>query len=510
LQDEKYASGTVQSETSPNLLAGRFELITEIGCGGMGKVYKARCIHTNQLVALKIINGEIHSRTALERLVQEAKILGEVQHPNIVHVSSISADGGCCFIVMEYLPGQTLAELIEKTGPMGLVQFRDVFTQLAGGIAEAHKRGIVHRDIKPSNVMIGTRDDGTRFVKLLDFGISRVLQDEQRRTQTGELIGTPTYMSPEQFISSSVDARSDIYSLGCVMYFALAGKAPFESDNALELASCHVHSPLPQLTALQLSGMNRLIAKATAKDANVRYNSMESVLKALSFGEKEDVLKTQANPIIRKQIKLNRKSGSIITAVIALCCVVLALYASGQARLPSVNRYPMGKDIPDVINLRNFARKTVLDAQKPTAQELELINKMIAREKLKVPDGCVDLHDSVLISFKLVSLGYQSLGWMHDKQRQFEERDDCFRKGLEFARQHHATDTEVARTWAQILCARGQSDKATGLLTAELAYSYWLTRALNRIDYEKALQQIMQTKQVHLNSAMSRMAEGNR
>ena len=233
----------------------RYELLGVAGQGGMAVVYKARDLKENRDVAVKVLDRDLANMdSVLERFQQEVAAASSMAHENLAAVyDSGVTDDGRPYIVMEYMRGQTLAQLLKKKAKLSLNEFADIFVQVAKGLAHAHRRGVVHRDIKPSNIMLYTDAKDKLGVKLLDFGIAKSLADidstSLHLTHTGQVIGSPFYMSPEQCRSLPIDTRSDIYSLGCVMFEAITGSVPFRGETALDTLYKHIHEPAPRVNA---------------------------------------------------------------------------------------------------------------------------------------------------------------------------------------------------------------------------------------------------------------------
>ncbi len=224
----------------PRTLAGRYRLDEVIGRGGMSTVYRGTDLALDRVVAVKVALDPLVERSPvyLERFTREAQAAASIDHPGVVTVYDAGADGPTRFIVMEFVHGQSLADILREHSPLEPARAADIAAQAADALSAAHARGIVHRDIKPGNIMV--TPDGS--VKVLDFGIARAV-DSGTLTQTATVLGTSAYMSPEQALGQPADARSDIYSLGCVLYEMLTGEPPFIADVAAAVLHQHVRVP---------------------------------------------------------------------------------------------------------------------------------------------------------------------------------------------------------------------------------------------------------------------------
>ncbi len=252
---------------------GRYEVIGELGQGAMGIVYKAKDPLIDRIVAIKTINlnQALEEKEEYEaRFYQEAKAAGRLSHPNIVTIYDVGKSGDVAYIAMEFLQGRELREALNETPLPPLDQVLDIVVQVAQGLAYAHEHGIVHRDVKPSNVMV-VRDG---HVKITDFGIAR-MASASVRTQTGMVLGSPKYMSPEQVMGKATDQRSDIFSLGVMLYEMLTGQVAFngENVNAIMYQILNTVPPPPSTLNPAVPDMlNFIVAKALAKSLDERYN----------------------------------------------------------------------------------------------------------------------------------------------------------------------------------------------------------------------------------------------
>lgn len=236
------------------VIEGKYEIIACIGTGGMGSVYRAKHRSLNREVALKVMKPDFaRNREAVERFKREAQLCAMVEHPNSIRVFDHGVENGMCFLVMELLHGQTLGDRLTQRGALPTLEAVGVADRILLVLALLHRKGIVHRDLKPDNIFFAVspdqdeEDEPVETVKLLDFGIAKQAQTDGPVTHTGAIVGTPFYMSPEQCEGRTVDNRSDIYSLGIILYEMLAGKPPFGGSNLLGVLYQHVNNPPPNL-----------------------------------------------------------------------------------------------------------------------------------------------------------------------------------------------------------------------------------------------------------------------
>jgi serine/threonine protein kinase len=264
------------------------ECIESIGVGGMGAVYKARNRRTGAWMAVKVLLPKhAADEKAVQRFVREANILAGISHRHIVSVDGAGVTAnGLPYILMELLPGMPLDQCLAAGGPASPQEVIEVLSQCADALGHAHKRGIVHRDLKPSNIMININDRGIMTTKLLDFGICKQFEGKPdlRLTDTGQVLGTPLYMSPESVLGSELDGRSDIYSLGCLMHELLAGKPPFFATDAYKVLAQQIKDPAPDLNSFRSDippALKRIIERMMEKRCEDRYQSMDDLLKDL-------------------------------------------------------------------------------------------------------------------------------------------------------------------------------------------------------------------------------------
>lgn len=267
----------------------RYEIIRNIGEGGMANVYLALDTILNRKVAVKVLRGDLATDEKFVRKFQrEASAASNLDHPNIVGIYDVGEDNGNYFIVMEYVEGQTLKSLIKRRGSLTLPEVLDIMTQLTSGIAHAHQNGIIHRDIKPQNVLI--LDDG--LIKIADFGIAHALNSEEL-TQTNSVMGSVHYLPPEQANGEQSTFKSDIYSLGILMFELLTGHVPFKGENAVEIAIKQMKDPIPSIRDIKTDipqSVENIILKATAKNPKNRYDKVDDMKYDLKTCLDEDKL----------------------------------------------------------------------------------------------------------------------------------------------------------------------------------------------------------------------------
>ena len=265
----------------------RYEIIKSIGEGGMANVYLAEDTILDRKVAIKVLRGDLENNEKfIRRFQREAKSVSDLSHPNIVEVYDVGEEDGQHYIVMEYIDGRTLKQLINKRGALTVAEVIDIMTQLTDGLSAAHDAYIIHRDIKPQNIMI--LDDG--LIKITDFGIAMTLNATQL-TQTNSVMGSVHYLPPEQASGQTATAKSDIYSAGILMYELLMGSVPFKGENAVEIALKQMKERIPSIrkqNPLIPQSVENIVLKATAKNPKNRYENIKEMHEDLIHALDED------------------------------------------------------------------------------------------------------------------------------------------------------------------------------------------------------------------------------
>ena len=268
------------------ILGNRYEIIQKIGDGGMAFVYKAKDILLNRIVAVKVLRPEfVDDDEFLGKFKREAEAVASLSHPNIVNVYDVGEDGKVHYIVMEYIDGQNLKEIIKNEGTLDEYTALDIAKQIAKALSAAHKKGIIHRDIKPHNILISNEG---RIVKVADFGIAKAVSNSTM-TNIGSIIGSVHYFSPEQAKGKSVSNNADLYSLGIVLYEMIIGKVPFRGDSPISIALQHINDEIEFTSEEQVNipqSVRTIIKKLTEKSSVDRYQSAEEVIEDIEYIEK--------------------------------------------------------------------------------------------------------------------------------------------------------------------------------------------------------------------------------
>lgn len=369
----------------------RYEIIKLIGEGGMANVYLAYDTILERNVAVKVLRGDLaDDEKFVRRFQREALSASSLSHPNIVEMYDVGEDNGNFYIVMEYIDGQTLKQLIKKRGHLTVPEAIDIMLQLTDGLAHAHDSYIIHRDIKPQNIMI--LEDG--MVKITDFGIAMAINASDL-TQTNSVMGSVHYLPPEQAAGKGSTIKSDIYSLGILFYEMLAGTMPFRGETAVEIALKHIKDPMPSIRKINPKvpqSVENIIFKSTAKNPKNRYNNvrelhddLKTALDKDRANEKRFVFKypeddldeTKVLDTLKDELKVNKEKGipeekPIVTEVeeeekkklskgtkilIGVCSTIIVLFLLIVVVIPTIFKTPDVK-VPDVsgLSVRNATK----------------------------------------------------------------------------------------------------------------------------------------------------------
>jgi serine/threonine-protein kinase len=354
-------------------LDGRYRIETILGEGGMGIVYLARHKVIDKRVAVKILRSDFaRQKDITDRFLQEARAASSIGNPHIVDISDFGGlPDGSTYFVMEWLDGVPLSKLTRERKPIPPTTLVPIAQQIADGLAAAHAAGIVHRDLKPDNLFLVRHGSATDFVKILDFGVAKVLNDASKKeTRAGALFGTPHYMSPEQAAGTPVDARTDVYALGVILYEMASGRLPFDSDNLMGILTQHMFkAPVPIRTyeacASVPASLEAIIMKALSKHPDQRYATMQALSEDLgkfARGQRPDALGEMMErsaslfpslapperampapvpaPPRRKRAPWGMYAG--VTAILVACSLVVGVFLQSSNSTAQVNRTVLG------------------------------------------------------------------------------------------------------------------------------------------------------------------------
>jgi len=327
-----------------------YEIREFIGKGGMGAVYKGFDTTLNRPVAIKILlESSLDNPDMVRRFEREAKVIAEINHPNIAQIYKIGKIDNVPYYVMEFIRGKSLADILQEKGRISGSKCIDYIIQTAKGLRAAANHNIIHRDIKPANIMI--TEDGT--VKIVDFGIAKVFRDNTFKTTTGTIMGTPRYMSPEQGKGGNVDLRSDIYSLGATFYHIIAGISPFDSDNPVTLLMKHFSEPVKSIKQFNAEVPDKLcnvIYCMMEKSPSERYQDYTQLIITLEnlYAKREEI--TSYIPVIEQEeetsLKQIKKRKLLLIGLAAIVLIfIISLFLSPKK--PEQKTTPQGRTIYD-------------------------------------------------------------------------------------------------------------------------------------------------------------------
>jgi serine/threonine protein kinase len=341
-----------------SVIQNRYEVEEPIGRGGMSSVYRARDLNSGQKVAFKVMHAHLLDNPAnVRRFRREAQAANKVRHPHAVQIFDVGVTpNGSPYIIMDYLDGPSLSDVIAENGKLPVERCLKIFIQACEGMSHVHELGVLHRDLKPSNIVLVKEGDEKDYVKVVDFGIARVLAEEARstlsKTPTGHALGSPPYMSPEQCRGLSVDKRADIYSMGCLMYEALTGRVPLEGETIVETMYKQVHELPKSLDGVEsdvrvVERLEKILFKALSKDPNNRQQSMDELKKELESLQLKKTSGFKSLALVSREMHEVRRKifnvlGSSKKLVISLLCVFVIVLGAGVAMYSPL--YGLGAD----------------------------------------------------------------------------------------------------------------------------------------------------------------------
>lgn len=387
-------------------LSGRYEFLTVIGAGGAGVIYKAKQKPLGRPVAVKMIHSHLVNVTALKRFLQEAKTISTMHHPNIISVHDFGvSEENQPYMVMDFVEGTTLSDMIKEGGALEPEFAVNLAMQICDGLAHAHSHNVLHRDLKPNNVMLVPLAAGEYHLRVLDFGLAKLFAEDEQAdhlTKTGETVGTPAYMAPEQVMGKKLSPRSDVYSLGCLLYHCLTGFVPFGGATKMETMLKQLNDPAPPFSEYDVDVSERLealVMQLLSKDPAGRPESMEQVKKQLKALLTE-TSSSQMSSLSKKEKKKEIK-GSVDTKKIALVAVpslIVSILGAGAAfyflspkqptaSLPSAQNAPLVA-APTKSEKQDQSAKTEANttSQTSTAANQTKSEERVFEKELKDPD----------------------------------------------------------------------------------------------------------------------------
>lgn len=437
--------GTIIDDTlgEGRKLVGNYEFLEFIGSGGMGVIYKAKNPVLKRLVAIKMLHSHLMSDVITRRFQQEAEAVSGLSHRCIIAVHDYGvSEHGQPYMVMDFIDGKPLSEILRK-GPLSVEAAINIAIQLAHALQHAHDRNVLHRDLKPSNIMVSDYDCAFPEVKIVDFGIAKILEsDSTKVTQTGELLGTPQYMSPEQCQGGELDARSDIYALGCVLFEAITGKPPFSGSSMVSVIVDQISKPARTLSEVRPDmkfpqPLEDLMAKALAKDPADRYQSMKLMLDDLTkvqalVGRPEKLDATGA-----RQMRWNREQRQLVLISLAAGFSLLGVAGSsimltnmiGKAMLGRVSSAQLEESarLDKLLTLERTKMVRYLDPKRMDDKffseyfntdlgisALDLSNSQITDKSLTILPTQKSLHFLSLDGTKITDAGISNLRTLHE------------------------------------------------------------------------------------------------
>ena len=402
------------------ILTNRYEVGSAIARGGMAAVFLGTDLVLGRRVAIKILSPQFASdQRFVARFRREAKSAAGLNHANVVSVFDTGAEGNVHYIVMEYVEGRTLEDILREEGPLTVARSLRIAEGVCRGLAAAHAQGLVHRDVKPGNVILDARE----LVKVADFGIARPLDDAATLTATG-VIGTAAYLSPEQAQGLSVDARSDLYSLGCLLYEMLAGRPPFDGESAVSVALKHVHAeprPLTEANPAIPPALDALVMRALTKSPEDRHESAAALAGDLrrvagTLGVEQEARRggrpgaqassrTDTSPLV-PAVAPRRRPRPTARSVVLLIALAISGFLGGRILLGGQSEVP----VPDVKLLRQGEAMRRLEGAglqaQVTASQSEDVRRGLVVSQVPGPGRVAESGSSVRI---VVSLGPSSV-----------------------------------------------------------------------------------------------------
>jgi serine/threonine protein kinase/tetratricopeptide (TPR) repeat protein len=458
-------------------IEGRYRILEKVGVGGMGTVYRAEHVVLRREVAIKVLRTELLlDSMAMARFEQESRACAALSHPNLVAVYDCGINAlSQPYLVMEFLRGQSLMEIIKESGPLSLKQFFEVFIEVVGALDYAHQNHVIHRDLKPSNILLSEDPRGGMTTKIVDFGVAKIEDlggEFQMLTRTGEVFGSPAYMSPEQCQGNQVDNRSDIYAIGCVMYEALCGKQAFKGANIMTIMTKQMEDdPVPPEHIENGEGLpadvQLMVMTCLRKDPDDRFQSMKEL--------KDELERLQHSVAANRPVRLGSLTLPAVSIPIMVSLAVLACVLSFSSLMPggSVDRFagslrsPLSKAMLATYTHMRHMRRMSIDTFEsmltgPEAKNISLADKVsiaavlfdklnqhnstrkeilplygkVVGPLLNEVERAASANPNSLEGCKWSApLVYNYVGLTYEKNRQYEDAEARYKRGLDLADQ---------------------------------------------------------------------------
>lgn len=367
------------------MIAKRYRCIKQIGAGGMGVVYLAEDTSLKRSVVLKVLKPSHKNDKDTSRFLREAKILSQLNHPHIVTIHDFGIWKKNMFIVLEYLEGNNLQQIIEEGGPRSPAWVLNILPQILDALEAAHREGIIHRDLKPSNIFCLKRFDHTDTVKILDFGTALSLDHDiyDKITTPGEVIGTPHYMSPEQIMGKEVSPSSDIYSLGIILYEMLSGDAPFTAENRISILLAHLYKPPKPISLWEgednphYQKLLEIVGTCLNKNPEDRYGSIHELRKALTE-ELKSSARLPENLVGDRQLRYKQfYQGPVEDSPVKTSTSTITPVLNRDLLVIEAENLPIENSITPLLKITNYTIRS------PIALEWDKIKKM------KLPEAVI-------------------------------------------------------------------------------------------------------------------------
>ena len=452
-------------------LPDRYEIQSLLGQGGIGAVYKVWDHQLQKTFAIKMLNANlVEDKSSQKRFEQEARAARDLTSANLAAVYDFGmGQKSSPYIVMDYLDGISLDVLLADQGSLDVPRAQDIFVQICEAITHAHTKGVVHRDIKPSNIMLTRSQGGSDVVKLVDFGIAKVLPSRDRATQnltqTGDIFGSPVYMSPEQCLGNPLDARSDIYGFGCVMYETLTGQPPFNAENSIKIILKHINEePVDLRRHPNASNVNASLAavimRCLAKDPAERYQSADRLLQDLQDIQDgksirlDETKKHKGERWHQKQVSRRQVSAIIagMTVLGAFASIPIFLMHSSPSSSPAP---PAVSSISDPIRDANdFDNKSYqYFVNRDYEKAIPLLQFGLSAYKSRGPYYLAD-------NYQHIGKCYKELGKLKTAVPYYEKALKIYGDQKKIHGPGYGLEAEARSDYAAVLIKLGQSDKA--------------------------------------------------